>query len=59
MGTSKGTPKKVGSKTVKMGVANNRLDFLFRKNCRISRVLNKTIVAKANKVNSSATFMGL
>jgi hypothetical protein len=50
---------KVGSKTVKIGMIKIKFSLLFRKKWKKSRVFNMTAKAVANKVNSSATFIGL
>jgi hypothetical protein len=42
IGTSKGMLKKVGSKTVTIGIANSKFDFLLWKNKNKSPLLNMT-----------------
>ena len=59
MGTSKGTLRKVGSNTVKVGTASARFHFCCWKKLHKSSVLNMTTDDKANNVHSSPMLKGL
>ena len=49
----------MGSRTVPIGIANSKLDFLLWKNRDKSPVLSMTSVATMNNVHSNVMFMGL
>jgi len=59
MGTSKGTLRKVGSNTVKVGIANAKFLFCCWNKFDKSSVLNRTINDKTNTVHSNPMLNGL
>jgi len=58
-GTSNGTLRKVGSNTVKVGIARPKFHFLSRKKSNKSPVLNMTTNDNTNTDHSNPMFNGL